>query len=128
MAKVSKKDAEKLFVTTWEKKYPNLELVTQFRPVKELYEKTETDLKFKKWYQGLGYEDFRLDALIVKHNFGIEINGIGWGHQGNGRLRDYRKNNLCLELGYTIWWVSAQEVKDHCDLICKRIYRLLEKK
>jgi len=54
MAKVSKKDAEKLFVTTWEKKYPNLELVTQFRPVKELYEKTETDLKFKKWYQGLG--------------------------------------------------------------------------
>ena len=94
------------FEDLWLELYPDIDLVSEFKPIPK--------------------RRFRADYAHINSKVLIEINGGTWvknGHSsGKGIERDYTKNNLCLYYGYVIFQLSSQMItKEWLDIIVKTI-------
>jgi len=101
-----KSELEIAFEALWLELYPDIDLVSEFKPIPK--------------------RRFRADYAHINSKVLIEINGGTWvknGHSsGKGIERDYTKTNLCILHGYVTFQLSSQMIiKEWLDIIVETI-------
>lgn len=115
------------FVEFWKKNY-RYQVVTEFRPQKELFASSGTKLKYREWLESEGLRDFRADLWFPTKGIDliVESDGSGFGHRGAGASTDNVKVRQFLKLGYTTIRFAAQEVKKSKAFVADEIEDILD--
>lgn len=71
---------------------------------------------------------FEIDIVIPEFNFAIEVNGVFWHGEMNGKHRSYHINKTLKmrEKGYELIHIYDLEWNDKCDIVCSKIRNKLK--
>lgn len=69
----NKSEVNEIFCEFWNKKYPNLKAITEYRPFFHLYEESKSPLTFTQWKKLNNINDFRLDFCLEEYNMACEV-------------------------------------------------------
>jgi very-short-patch-repair endonuclease len=111
------------FEVLWEKlsSYP---LEKEHRFAKEI---VGDGPKFRERLKFAGLQDWRLDYAIPDLKIYLEVQGAGWGHQGNqGFLRDMRKHNALTLNGWLGLYFPAGTVKSSANFVAEQLQNLVK--
>ena len=120
------------FRDVWNEKFPELPCWTnavnekqEYRPIKVLYNESDTDKKLTDWVKYMGYQDFVLDfTLAPAYNLAVEIDGKE--HKFSEKAAtDRRKANLLQILGWRVLRYDAHTVQQSTDMVHEQILECL---
>jgi len=119
-----------IFRKEWNNKFPDIPIwrgsteKEEHRPIKELYENADTDLKLKEWVKFMGYQDFKLDICFQDYQLAVEIDG---GNHGRAEVaaKDRRKANLLQILGWSVLRYDALTIINSKELVYEQILECL---
>ena len=82
------------FLSYWNKRFPDLPAIGEYRPQRDLYDSEARDEPYRKWLSYNNYADYQLDFCLVDYALGAEFDGEGaFSHSGRGSIRDKLKDN-----------------------------------
>ena len=118
--------SNELLVTTWNKLYPDIECFPEYKPWELEYVAINGTTKgIRAWMKANRLQNFAIDMVILPETLkiSVEVQGLGgkFSHRGSGQTRDCHKNNQLVMAGWRPLVYPAQEVKDHCSMICEDI-------
>lgn len=119
-----------LFIEYW-RANSDIEVQSEFRPQKLLYEKSDKKLKYRAWldYNRLG--DYRADFCLVFGDRGIMVEFDGsfgqFSHKGNNAERDRKKAIQMAKLGFITIRFSVQTLKSNHKYVFDEIMAVKNK-
>lgn len=121
------------FKKYWMEKYPQYPIwpedpTKEFRPQRELYDNSKTDLKYKEWLKDNDLSDYRSDMALRDYPLLVECDGgSGFSHNSSkGVQRDRDKVNQNLKLGYITLRFSVSELKASFDFVADEIIEIMK--
>jgi very-short-patch-repair endonuclease len=124
-------DINQRFRKEWNDGFPDIPCWTnpdnpkeEWKPIQELYEQTDTNLKLREWIKRKGYQNYFVDFILRDYKLIVEIDG---GHHSRPEQvsKDRRKSNLLQTLGFVVLRYDAITVIKSVDLVYEQIIECL---